>query len=732
MKPYFSKVLIATLFSSAVEASTTQTYWADGVSESGGWTADLQHPNQCWGAVTGNTIGWWKNNIKTPITFKENTPKDSKGISEWINKTYPNIQNGLMPYRGMEFFFAEFAPDVKLYETHNNKTYDEQFRGPTENSGGPFWTERYGYNGKLTTESLIKNFKTGKVVAALNSETHTVTLWGIEVDEATGKIRKGWITDSVYDRAGKLTMVEVTGNYDETKNMFYFAYNYSIPGTGATVLDAYYIHSVTYVSIDSERNKDISNSNETSTVNNTIPNSGTTETETNNAGTSTDETSTAETEADNKPANTEVSETANAKEVKPAEPTEPVENASDATPTVSPETVVAENTPSQPANENSSEPSVDNTAQPAVETPAKPTAEVVAETSEQPTAVPTPEVVVPESTSSETETVSEIKPAEEAVAENNKQTATSNTEITVSEENSSETTSTDGSASNTETVVLETENTPSQPTNGNSSEPSVDNTAQSAVEMPVVVTEEAKPTESVVAENNEKPTATSNTETTVSEENSSEITSTDSSASNAETVVLETENTSSTPANENSDEPSVDNTAQPAVETPVVATEDAKSTAEAVAETSEQPTAVPTPEVAEPAPEPTPSVASTETATVSEVKPTEPETAERLAVKSLKEAIANYQELSFVTTRVGDVTRYLIQREGIDIALIDPNSKQILVNNTGLVNYDLAQDQNGNIHITKSPNQAAIKEANELTSLHTDLNHVEMNNLNKR
>ncbi|MDE4000520.1 autotransporter outer membrane beta-barrel domain-containing protein, partial [Glaesserella parasuis] len=51
---------------------------------------------------------------------------------------------------------------------------------------------------------------------------------------------------------------------------------------------------------------------------------------------------------------------------------------------------------------------------------------------------------------------------------------------------------------------------------------------------------------------------------------------------------------------------------------------------------------------------------------------------------------------------------------------------------TGLVNYDLAQDQNGNIHITKSPNQAAIKEANELTSLHTDLNHVEMNNLNKR
>ncbi|MDO9894626.1 hypothetical protein Q7473_11015, partial [Glaesserella parasuis] len=589
MKPYFSKVLIATLFSSAVEASTTQTYWADGVSESGGWTADLQHPNQCWGAVTGNTIGWWKKRVKTPITFKENTPSSSVEISKWIYDRYTNIQGGLHPYRGMEYFFTAFAPSVKLYEDQNNKTSYEAIRGPTKISGGPFWTERYEYNGELITKSLIENFKTGKVVAALTSETHTVTLWGIEVDEKTGRIKKGWISDSVEDKSGRLTMVPVTGNYDEKNNMFYFAYNYYVPNTGAFVLDAYYIHSITYVSIDEARNtgtyKDTSNREDCKLslapgtpigyceIGKTSASA--TETVTENSegaiAVSVPETTVSELESNSSVA----PETANAEEVKPAEPTEPIENASDATPTDSPETVVIENTPSTPASESSGEPSVGTTAQPVVETP-------------------------------------------------------------------------------------------------------------------VVVTEEAKPTEPVVAENNEKPTATSNTETTVSEENSSEITSTDSSASNAETVVLETENTPSTPANENSDEPSVDNTAQPAVETPVIATEDAKPTAEAVAETSEQPTAVPTPEVAEPAPEPTPSVASTETATVSEVKPTEPETAERLAVKSLKEAIANYQELSFVTTRVGDVTRYLIQREGIDIALIDPNSKQILVNNTGLVNYDLA------------------------------------------
>ncbi|UVV65481.1 autotransporter outer membrane beta-barrel domain-containing protein [Glaesserella parasuis] len=560
-------------------------YWASGVDKQKGWTADFQYPNQCWGAVAGNMLGWWKRELKTPVLFNPNTPNDNKEISKWLNKKYPNIQGGLYPFRGMEYFFEDFAPTVKLYETHNTKTSYEAQRGPTKISGSPFWTERYDSNAALVTKSLVENFKTGNVVAALTSWTHTVTLWGIEVDEKTGKIKKGYISDSVADQAGNLKMVEVTGDYvldNKGNEIFRFLYSYYVPNGNKYVTDVYDIYSITYVSIDETRNngtyKDTTNREDCKLS--LAPGA-----DASYCGISNSTTTTTATE-NNSSTNTET---------------------------------VAENT---------------NEASTVTTEPAPEETDVDAQSSNTET--------------SETETVSEVPPTKEAVAENNEQIATSNTETTVSEENSSEITSTDSPASNAETVVLETENTPITPTNGNSSEPSVDNTAQSAVEMPVVATEDAKPT------------------------------------------------------------------------------------AEAVAETSEQPTAVPTPEVAEPAPEPTPSVASTETATVSEVKPTEPETAERLAVKSLKEAIANYQELSFVTTRVGDVTRYLIQREGIDIALTDPNSKQILVNNTGLVNYDLAQDQNGNIHITKSPNQAAIKEANELTSLHTDLNHVEMNNLNKR
>ncbi|WP_412457733.1 IdeS/Mac family cysteine endopeptidase, partial [Glaesserella parasuis] len=265
MKPYLSKIVIATLFSSSVQVVEAQTYWASGVNQNSGWTADLQYPNQCWGAVAGNTLGWWKSRVKAQVEFNEDTPKDSKAISGWIYKTYPHIQGGLQPYRGMEYFFSRFASGVKLYEEHNKKTYYESERGPTKISGGPFWTERYDSDAKLVTKSLIDNFKTGNVVAALTSQHHTVTLWGIEVD-GDGKIKKGWISDSVKDKAGNLKMVEVVGNYakdNKGNDIFRFLYSYAVDGGRMYVTDLYDIYSITYLSIDEARNngtyKDTSN-----------------------------------------------------------------------------------------------------------------------------------------------------------------------------------------------------------------------------------------------------------------------------------------------------------------------------------------------------------------------------------------------------------------------------------------------------------------------------------------
>ncbi|WP_201789863.1 autotransporter outer membrane beta-barrel domain-containing protein [Campylobacter lanienae] len=157
----------------------------------------------------------------------------------------------------MIYYLEEFSPNFKIYKNNNNPTYLEREYGPTKISGAPFWTERYNYQSEGITKSLIENFQTGKVVAALTDDTHTVTLWGIEVDEKTGKIKKGYVSDSVKDKAGQLTLREVIGNYapdNKGNETFRFLYSYYVASTNTYVTDLYEIYSITYLSIDEARN----------------------------------------------------------------------------------------------------------------------------------------------------------------------------------------------------------------------------------------------------------------------------------------------------------------------------------------------------------------------------------------------------------------------------------------------------------------------------------------------
>ncbi len=217
----------------------------------------MQHPNQCWGAVAGNTLGWWQKNLTIDVDLKEGAPQGNEAITDWFYQKYPHIQGGLQPYRGMIYYLEEFSPNFKIYENNNNPTYLEREYGPTKISGAPFWTERYNYQSEGITKSLIENFQTGKVVAALTDDTHTVTLWGIEVDEKTGKIKKGYVSDSVKDKAGQLTLREVIGNYapdNKGNETFRFLYSYYVASTNTYVTDLYEIYSITYLSIDEARN----------------------------------------------------------------------------------------------------------------------------------------------------------------------------------------------------------------------------------------------------------------------------------------------------------------------------------------------------------------------------------------------------------------------------------------------------------------------------------------------
>ncbi|WP_096020555.1 autotransporter outer membrane beta-barrel domain-containing protein [Campylobacter lanienae] len=254
MNSKVSKIIILACTCSSLSASE---FWASGVSINSGWSAYLQHPNQCWGAVAGNTLGWWQKNLTIDVDLKEGAPQGNEAITDWFYQKYPHIQGGLQPYRGMIYYLEEFSPNFKIYENNNNPTYLEREYGPTKISGAPFWTERYNYQSEGITKSLIENFQTGKVVAALTDDTHTVTLWGIEVDEKTGKIKKGYVSDSVKDKAGQLTLREVIGNYapdNKGNETFRFLYSYYVASTNTYVTDLYEIYSITYLSIDEARN----------------------------------------------------------------------------------------------------------------------------------------------------------------------------------------------------------------------------------------------------------------------------------------------------------------------------------------------------------------------------------------------------------------------------------------------------------------------------------------------
>ena len=254
MNSNVSKIIILACTCSSLSASE---FWASGVNINSGWSAYLQHPNQCWGAVAGNTLGWWQQNVGIDLNLKAGAPQGNKAITDWFYQKYPHIQGGLQPYRGMIYYLQEFSPNFKIYENNNNPTYLEREYGPTKISGAPFWTERYNYQSKGITKSLIDNFQTGKVVAALTDDTHTVTLWGIEVDEKTGKIKKGYVSDSVTDKAGQLTLREVIGNYapdNKGNETFRFLYSYYVASTNTYVTDLYEIYSITYLSIDEARN----------------------------------------------------------------------------------------------------------------------------------------------------------------------------------------------------------------------------------------------------------------------------------------------------------------------------------------------------------------------------------------------------------------------------------------------------------------------------------------------
>ncbi|WP_086306885.1 autotransporter outer membrane beta-barrel domain-containing protein [Campylobacter devanensis] len=547
MNSKVSKIIILACTCSSLSASE---FWASGVSINSGWSAYLQHPNQCWGAVAGNTLGWWQQNVGIDLNLKEGAPQGNEAITDWFYQKYPHIQGGLQPYRGMIYYLQEFSPNVKIYENNNNPTYLEREYGPTKISGAPFWTERYNYQSEGITKSLIENFQTGKVVAALTDDTHTVTLWGIEVDEKTGKIKKGYVSDSVKDKAGQLTLREVIGNYapdNKGNETFRFLYSYYVSSTNTYVTDLYEIYSITYLSIDEARNNGtyVDSSNRKDCLLSVLPGSEWA------CGISTNE-------GNQSSNNTENSGNSNNQGSSSTENSGNTENSG------------SQNNGNQSNNGNSS-----------------------------------------------------------------------NTENSGNSNNQ-------GSTGNQNTNQGNTGSGSTAPENGNNNTGNSNNQGSN---------------------NNGNQSNNGNSSNTENSGNSNN----QGSTGNQNTNQGNTGSGSTAPENGNNNAGNSNNQG---------------------------------------------GVSS--------------ENGANLITQSVQNEVNKHSELDLALETIGDTTIYKIQKNGKDIALYNPNLSTPLVMNRGLVNYKITKNDNGGIEITKSTNQAALKEANDASKLSMDINYADINNLNKR
>ncbi|MEE3744158.1 IdeS/Mac family cysteine endopeptidase [Campylobacter porcelli] len=595
MRLKLSKFAILACVSTLSTPLLADEFWASGVNINSGWSAYLQHPNQCWGAVAGNTLGWWQKNLTTNVDLKDGAPQGNKAITDWFYEKYPHIQGGLQPYRGMIYYLQEFSPNFKIYETHNQPTYLEREYGPTKISGAPFWTERYNYQSEGITKSLIENFKTGKVVAALTDDTHTVTLWGIEVDE-NGKIKKGYVSDSVTDRAGQLTLREVIGNYapdNKGNETFRFLYSYYVSSTNTYVTDLYEIYSITYLSIDEARNngtyKDTSNRKDC--LLSVLPGSewacGVSTSEGNQGNTGNQGSS------------------------------------------------------GEGSNTGSTTPEGGNSGNQG-------------------------------STGNEGNTGNESgnqSGSNQGSSGNQGNTGGSNSGSESGNQGNTGNQGSNGEGSNTGSTTPEGGNSGNQGSTGNEGNTGNESGNQSGSNQG--------------SSGNQGNTGGSNSGSESGNQGNTGNQGSNGEGSNTGSTTPEGGNSGNQGGNTGG----------------TLAPDVGNQSGSTSGSTSGSSTS-------------NPSIEAT--------------------TKSVQNAVSRYGELNLKIEEIGDTVFYKIQKNGKDIALYNPDLNLPLVQNKGLVNYDIKKDENGGIEIIKTTNQEALKEANDASKLSIDMNYVDINNLNKR
>ena len=193
-------------------------------------------------------LAWWQDRLAEKYVLPPDVPRTNEELKSWFFKNYGSIQGGLLPSLGLEYYFTEFYPELDIY------AYQASARYSYSTYGLP----------SLVNEYLYESFSRadGKVVATISSDTHAVTLWGVEFDEnveGSPRLTRAWITDSV-GRAGEsadaLELEEYLAVYGEsTSGSSVLSLQRSIydASTGASTTSVLYVENVCFLSCEDYR-----------------------------------------------------------------------------------------------------------------------------------------------------------------------------------------------------------------------------------------------------------------------------------------------------------------------------------------------------------------------------------------------------------------------------------------------------------------------------------------------
>lgn len=237
-----------TISAEAVTETGLTIVFADGVTLSSGWydvnkmaaggNGDIQ---MCWAAAASNMIQWWQdryvaagNTLPAAATSGPGAV-DYSGFdrryelalmdlfhAEWNNSLGGHVEEAIPWYFEGVLNGGEYAAEGSqatpkseggYWKSQWSSIVSNMYCGYNSNVGYAacynnymVWGNGTSYEGterlKVVSDLIVEAFEHGmasltiSLAANLSSNHHAVTIWGYEIDNATGLITKVWITDS--------------------------------------------------------------------------------------------------------------------------------------------------------------------------------------------------------------------------------------------------------------------------------------------------------------------------------------------------------------------------------------------------------------------------------------------------------------------------------------------------------------------------------------------------------